>query len=125
MPAAAPLVAPTPNVGNQAQGHLFVAQALDAMRKAIAVLDPTSPLGQAVLAATKNLGKQVGSAPPEAQVSNLYGQLQDARRTAMQRLALMNMANKAGGAGSAPVSPPVATGGAPAAAAPPATPMAA
>lgn len=81
---------------------------LEAGRKAIALLDPTSPLGQAVLNAVKTIGKQVGAAPPETHVNNLQSQLVDAKRNAMQRLAMMQMQQQGGapGGGQPGAAPP-------------------
>lgn len=105
---SAPLTAPSPNVGNQAQATLFVSQALDALKKAGPLVDPSSPLGQAIYSTLKSLGRHAGAAPPETQVPSLYAQLQDARRTALQRLAMMQLQNRtAGGAPAAAPSPPV------------------
>ena len=119
MVAAAPLTTPSPNVGNQAQATLFVSQALEAMKKAAPLVDASSPLGQAIFETLKKLGKHVGAAPPESQVPSLYSQLQDARRTALQRLAMMQMGQPmAGGAPSAAPTPPVNSGGSPASAPP-------
>ena len=120
---AAPLTTPSANIGNQAQASLFVSQALEAMKKAAPLVDPSSPMGQAILSALKSLGRHAGAAPPETQVPSLYGQLQDAQRTAMQRLALQQIASKtAGAAPSAPTTPSPPVGAAPAA---PAAPLAA
>ena len=97
---------------------LFAAQALEAMKKAVGVGDPTTPLGQAILRALKEIGKQVGGAPPpETQANSLQSQLVEAKRSAMQRIALQQMHQQGGGAalpvGGAPpgVAPP--PGGAP------------
>ena len=78
---SAPLMAPSANVGGQAQMALFAAQALEAMKKAVGVGDPTTPLGQAILRALKEIGKQVGGAPPpETQANSLQSQLVEAKR---------------------------------------------
>ncbi len=114
---SAPLTTPTQNVGAQAQGALLVAQGLEALRKSVGMLDPTSPLGQAVLHALKAIGSKVGSPPPETQVNSLQSQLEEAKRSGMQRLAMMQMQNQ----GGAP--PGAAPGGAPPPQSPP--PMAA
>ena len=121
---AAPLTTPSANIGNQAQASLFVSQALEAMKKAAPLVDPSSPMGQAILSALKSLGRHAGAAPPETQVPSLYGQLQDAQRTAMQRLALQQIASKtAGAAPAAAPSPPLQAGASPGSA--PAAPLAA
>lgn len=85
------------NTGAQAQGALFVAQALEGLKKAGAMLSPASPLGQAVYEALRKLGKEVGSAPPETQTNSLKSQLVDATRNAMLR-AVMQRAQQQGGA---------------------------
>lgn len=110
--AGAPLTTPTPNVGNQAQATLFVSQALEAMKKAAPLVDPSSPLGQAIFAALKSLGRHAGAAPPETQVPSLMGQLQDAKRSAMQRIAMMNLGNRMAGGAPAAAPSPVANSGA-------------
>lgn len=116
MAVSAPLTAPTPNTGANAQGALYAAQALDALKKAAAMLNPSSPLGQAVLDALKRIGKEAGSAPPETQVSSLQSQLVEAKRNAMQRLAMQQMQQRgqqapplvAGGAAPQGGAPPMA-----------------
>ena len=123
MPAPGPLPTPTANTGAQAQGSLFASQALDILKKSAAMLDPTSPLGQAVLHALKTIGKQVGSAPAETQTNSLQSQLMEAKRNAMQRLAQQQMQRPGEGAAAAPGA--AATGASPGAAAPPSQPMAA
>lgn len=118
MPAiSAPLPTPTHNTGAQAQGALYVAQALDSLKKAIAMLDPSAPLGQAVADALKKLGKEVGSAPPETQVNSIQSQLIEAKRNAMQRLALQQMSQQ--GAQQPGAAPAAANQNAPQPAAPP------
>ena len=103
--AAAPLASPTPNIGAHAQGMLLIAQGLESWKKAVAMLDPTSPLGQAVLKALKDVGKHAGSPPQETQVNSLQSQLAEAKRNAMQRLAMQGMGQSQGaplGPGAAP-----------------------
>ena len=85
---AAPLATPTPNTGAHAQGMLLVAQGLESLKKAIALLDPMTPLGPAVARALEQIGKKAGSPPPEAQANSLQAQAMEARRTALQRLAM-------------------------------------
>lgn len=122
MPAPGPLTSPTQNTGAQAQGSLYASQALEGLKKAISMLDPTSPLGQAVLDALKKIGKHVGAAPAETQQSSLQNQLIEAKRTAMQRLALQQMQQQGGGA--SPSAAPGAAAPSPSgAAAPPSQPM--
>lgn len=104
MPVSAPLATPSPNTGAQAQGALFTAQALDGLKKAMSMLSPSSPLGQAVLDALKKLGKEVGSAPPETQMNSLQSQMVEARRNAMQRLVMQKMMQ--GGAQAQPQAVP-------------------
>lgn len=64
---------------------------MEALKKSVAMLDPSSPLGQAVLRALKDIGKEVGNVPADAQQNSLQSQLLAARRNAMQRLALQQM----------------------------------
>lgn len=117
MAVSAPVITPQSNLGAQAQGGLLAAQMLEIGKKAASMLDPTSPLGQAVLHALKAIGKQVGSAPAETQVNSLQSQLVEARRNAMMRLALQQM--QSGGAapqppsGAAPGVQPSPSGAAP------------
>lgn len=111
--AGAPLTLPTPNLGAQSQGALMVSEALDKMRQASANLDPNSELGQAVLTALKTIGRHVGAPPPEAKVSSLFGQLIEARRNAMQRLALLQLQNRQGAPPGAQMPPGGAAAGAP------------
>lgn len=93
------------NTGAQAQGALFASQAMEGLKKAMTMLSPSSPLGQAVLDALKRIGKEVGSAPPETQTNSLKSQLVDATRNAMLR-AVMQRAQQQGGARQqAPVQP--------------------
>lgn len=119
MPAPGPLASPTPNTGAHAQGALMAAQMLEIGKKAAALLDPTSPLGQAVLKALQSIGKHVGSAPPETQVNSLMSQLVEAKRNAMQRLALQQMQHQGGpnpaaaAQGAVPGQAPPAAGAAP------------
>ncbi|MDE2020367.1 MAG: hypothetical protein KGJ13_08535 [Patescibacteria group bacterium] len=113
MAVSAPLATPTPNVGAQAQGVLLAAQALQIMQKALGIVSPTTPLGQALAHALKTIGKQVGS-PPESQlVNSLQSQLIEAQRSAMQRAAIAHNLTGGGVAapGAAPVSPPSAAPG--------------
>lgn len=107
---SAALPTPTHNAGAQAQGALFAAQMLEIGKKAMAMLDASSPLGQAVLDALKRIGKEVGAAPPETQVNSLQSQLMEARRNAMQRAAMMQLQARAAQGGP----PGAAPGGAPA-----------
>ncbi len=129
MPVSAPFVTPQHNTGAQAQGALLAAQMLEIGKKAAAMLDPSSPLGQAVLHALKTIGKQAGTAPPETQVNSLQSQLIEARRSAMQRLALQQMMMQHAGAqqppGAQPGAPPGAPQGAPPGAMPQPQPAAA
>lgn len=112
MAVSAPLATPTPNVGAQAQGVILAAQALQIMQKALAVVSPTTPLGQALAHALKTIGKQVGS-PPESQlVNSLQSQLIEAQRSAMQRAAIAhNLSGNVAAPGAAsPASPSAAPG---------------
>jgi hypothetical protein len=95
---------------------------MDALKKATAMLDPTSPLGQAVLKALKEIGSKVGAAPPETQANNLQSQLIEAKRSAMQRLAMQQMQQQGGAQAAAPGGAPP---GAAQAAPPPQSAMAA
>lgn len=88
-PVSAPLTTPTANTGAHAQGVLLAAQGLQVLQKAMALVDPTSALGQAIATALRTVGKQVGSPPAEQQVTSLQSQLLDAQRSAMQRVAMM------------------------------------
>ena len=109
MAVSATLPTPSHNAGAQAQGVLLVAQALDQMRQAMSKLDPTSPIGLAVSRALNDIGKKVGAAPPETQVNSLQSQLIEAKRGAMQRLALQQpgggAAAAAPGGGGGPPGP--------------------
>jgi hypothetical protein len=120
MPAAGPLPTPTANIGAHAQGALYVAQMLELAKKAIAGLDMSSPIGQAVAAFLKSAGKHAGHAPAETQQNSLQNQLVEAKRNAMQRLALQQMQARGGAASGAP-----AAGAPPGAGAPPSPAMAA
>jgi hypothetical protein len=99
-----------------------VSQGLDAFKKAIAMLDPTSPLGQAVLDALKKIGKHAGNPPAETQQNSLQNQLMEAKRNAMQRLEAQRMQQP--GLGGNAAAPGAAAPGPLGAAAPP-SPMAA
>ena len=75
---------------------LLVAQGLESMKKAIALLDPMTPLAQAVARALEQIAKKAGSPPPETNVNSLRSQAVEAQRTAMQRLAMQNMQQQGG-----------------------------
>lgn len=117
MAVSAPLITPQHNAGAQAQGSLLAAQMLEIGKKAAAMLDPGSPIGQAVLHFLKSGGKHAGTAPAETQVNSLQSQLVEARRNAMQRLAMQQMMAHPGGppspGGAAPVAGPTVPGAAP------------
>lgn len=111
-PVSAPLTTPTPNTGAQAQAILIVSQALELMQKAMGMVGPSTPLGQALLDSMKKLGKQAGSAPAEQQVNSLQSQLIEAQRSAMQRAALQQQSMAGGGApGGAMASPGASAAG--------------
>ncbi len=92
MAVSAPLTTPTPNAGAHAQGVLLASQALSVLQKAMAMVDPTTALGQAIADTLRRHGKQVGSPPEEQKINSLQSQIVDAQRNIMQRIALQHMA---------------------------------
>ena len=115
-PPAGPqaLTQPTPNRGSEAAGLAFVGGAVEALKRALSMLDVASEPGQAVMKALSSLSKHVppGSTAPGIE-NNAFAQLMNERKQNNPLIQLMRSRGQAmpsgippGGGGAAP--PPAA-----------------
>ena len=111
-PPAGPqsLTQPTPNRGNEAAGLAFVGGAVEALKRALSLLDVASEPGQAVMKALSSLSKHVppGSTAPGIE-NNAFAQLMNERKQQAPLIQLMRsrgmqmpMGAAGGGAGAPP-----------------------